>query len=328
MSSSTTNPSFSSALAAGQTLVIDGAMGTQLFAVGLESGDPPEQWNITAPEKIAAIHEAYFAAGSDIVLTNSFGGTCFRLKLHKLDDRVVELSSAAASIARGVADQLDRPAYVAGSMGPSGELLVPMGEMTEDACRAAFAEQAKGLAEGGADLLWIETMSDLTEVTCAVQGAQQACDLPIAVTLSFDTAGRTMMGVTGTAAAEQLVPLGIAALGVNCGNNLADSEAAVEEIRAADSSIAIIAKANAGIPIWKGASLEYSGTPEVMAAHAARVRDKGASIIGACCGSGPDHIEMISKVLSGAIPVPEVEVEEAAVRAEPRRERSRRRRDR
>jgi len=313
-------------LAEKSPLLIDGGMGTQLFAVGLESGDPPEEWNVSQPEKIAEIHRAYVNAGSDIFLTNSFGGTHYRLALHNYQDRVHEFNRAAAEIGRSVADSYDRKVIVAGSMGPSGELLEPMGSMTPEAAEAAFAEQAAGLADGGADLIWIETMSDLNEITAAVKGAQSACDLPVTVTLSFDTAGRSMMGVTGTQAAETLVPLGIAALGANCGNNLADTEAAIAEMRAVDPDIMLISKGNAGIPVWKGATLEYNGTPEVMAAHAHRVIDIGASLVGACCGSTPEHIAHMHGVLHGGLEVPEVEVAEASKRATPAQRQRRRRR--
>lgn len=313
-------------LAEKSPLVVDGGMGTQLFAVGLESGDPPEEWNVSQPDKIAAIHQAYVDAGSDVFLTNSFGGTHYRLALHKYQDRVHEFNEAAARIGRSVADGAGRRVLVAGSMGPSGELLEPMGSMTPEAAEAAFAEQAAGLAAGGADLIWIETMSDLNEITAAVKGAMSACDLPVTVTLSFDTAGRSMMGVSGTAAAETLIPLGIAALGANCGNNLADTEAALAEMRAVDPDVILISKGNAGIPVWKGATLEYNGTPEVMAAHAHRVHQVGATLIGACCGSEPAHIDMMSSVLNGEIPVPEVEVAAPSERATPaRRQRGRRR---
>ena len=212
-------------------VVADGAMGTQLFAVGLCAGDPPEAWNVHHAEEVRAIHRAYLQAGADLVITNSFGGTRFRLALHSLEDEVVELNEAAARVARVEADaeieRTGRPALVAGSMGPTGELLTPLGNMSAAACEAAFAEQAEGLAAGGADLLWIETMSDLDEVEAAVRGARSACDLPVAATMSFDTAGRTMMGVTGTEMAERLSGLGLAAMGANCGNNVADTEAAV-----------------------------------------------------------------------------------------------------
>lgn len=314
-------------------LMVDGGMGTQLFSAGLGSGNPPEEWNITEPEKVQAIHQSYVEAGADIFLTNSFGGTGFRLKLHKLHERVYELNEAAAANGRVVADRwfekTGNRVLVAGSMGPSGELLEPMGEMTPETCFKAFAEQAEGLAAGGADVLWIETMSSLEEVEAAVAGAMSASDLPVVVTMSFDTAGRTMMGVTGTAAVERLVPLGIAALGVNCGNNLVDSEAAIAEMRAADPDILLVSKANAGIPVWKGADLTYSGTPDVMAAHADRVRANGASIIGACCGSAAEHIVHMRAVLDGEAEVPVVDAPEpASARQDPEVARAGRRRRR
>lgn len=287
-------------------LLADGAMGTELFARGLDSGGSPELWNVEHADRVQAVHADFVAAGSDIVLTNSFGGTAFRLKLHELDRRVHELNAAAASNARAVADAADRTVIVAGSMGPTGELLVPMGDMTYEACRDAFADQAKGLAEGGADLLWIETMSHLDEVAAAIEGARSVCDLPICATLSFDTAGRTMMGVTATGAAIRLAELGVVAAGANCGNNLADTEAALTEMRVADPDAVLISKANAGIPDWHGAELRYSGSPDVMAAHAARQRGSGVRIIGGCCGSSPAHIALMRSVIDGDVPVPDV----------------------
>lgn len=304
-------------------------MGTQLFAAGLTSGDAPERWNVEHPERITEIHRAYYAAGSDIVLTNSFGGTRYRLKLHDLQDRVAELSAAAARNARIAADELDRQVLVAGSIGPTGELIEPLGALTVAEAEEAFAEQARGLAEGGADLLWLETMSDLTEVEAAINGVRRVSDLPIVATMSYDTAGRTMMGVTGTAAVERLEPYGLAGIGANCGNNIPDTEAAVLEIKRLVPDTPVISKANAGIPEWHGTHLHYSGTPEVMANHAHRVRAAGIDAIGGCCGSTTEHIEMIAKVLAGEVPVPEVEVETAApVEAAPEREGRQRRRRR
>ncbi|MBC48315.1 MAG: methionine synthase I [Ilumatobacter sp.] len=305
-------------LAARGTLLIDGAMGTELFARGLGSGDPPEMWNVDHPDRVTAVHAAYVNAGSDIVLTNSFGGTGFRLKLHKLDDRCIELNRAAAQVARTAADahfaETGRRVLVAGSMGPTGELLEPMGSMTPETCADAFREQVIGLDEGGADVLWIETMSHLDEVAAAVEGARSVSDLPVCTTLSFDTAGRTMMGVSGEAAVNRLTELGVDAIGANCGNNLADTEAALHEMRAANPDVPLISKANAGMPEWHGAELHYSGEPEVMAAHAVRQREAGIQIIGACCGSSPKHLAMMRLVLDGNLPVPEVEFEVAAVR--------------
>ncbi|MBT5552491.1 MAG: betaine--homocysteine S-methyltransferase [Ilumatobacter sp.] len=304
------------------TLLIDGAMGTELFARGLGSGDPPEMWNVDHPDRVTAVHADYINAGSDIVLTNSFGGTGFRLKLHKLDDRCIELNRAAAQVARAAADahlaETGRRVLVAGSMGPTGELLEPMGSMTPATCADAFREQAIGLDEGGADLLWIETMSHLDEIAAAVEGARSVSDLPVCATLSFDTAGRTMMGVSGEDAVNRLAELGVDAIGANCGNNLADTEAALHEMRAANPDVLLISKANAGMPEWHGTELHYSGEPEVMAAHAVRQREAGIQIIGACCGSSPKHLAMMRQVLDGDLPVPEVEFEVAVVRQVPK----------
>ncbi len=292
--------------------LIDGATGTELFRRGLESGDPPEAWNIDEPEKIKSAYRAYVDAGSDLFLTNSFGGTHYRLALHKLEDQVFELNEAAARLGREVAESTmanhpDRMVVVAGSMGPTGELLEPMGSMSPTACAAAFEQQAEGLAAGGADVLWIETMSSLEELESAAIGARRACDLPVCATMSFDTAGRTMMGVTGTMAGELATRLGLDAIGANCGNNLADTEAAIRQMHEVNPELVLISKGNAGIPEWHGSELHYTGTPEVMAAYAVRAREAGASLIGACCGSEPEHITLMRSVLDGDQPVPEVE---------------------
>ena len=289
-------------------LVLDGAMGTQLFARGLVSGGSPEAWNVEHPERVQSVHQAYVEAGSDVILTNSFGGTRYRLKLHDLQDRVVELNRAAAQNARAAADAAGRSVLVAGSMGPTGELLVPMGNMTYEECRDAFAEQAQGLIEGGVDVLWVETMSDLNEVKAAIEGARAvSADIPICATMSYDTRGRTMMGVTGAIMAQELAGLGLTAIGANCGNNLPETEAALAEMHAAAPDLILIAKANAGMPRFEGDKLVYDGTPEVMAAYADRVHQHGVALIGGCCGSGPEHIRMMKQVLMGAMPVPEVE---------------------
>ncbi len=299
-------PDFRDLLAANGYLVLDGAMGTQLFAAGLVAGDPPESWNVDHPDRIQAIHRGYVMAGSDVVLTNSFGGNRHRLKLHSLESRSHELNAAAAAAARSVADQAVRPVVVAGSMGPTGELMEPLGELTEREATEAFAEQAAGLTHGGADVLWLETMSALSEIEAGIRGARSASDLPIVATLSFDTAGRTMMGVTGEEAGSRLVELGVAGIGANCGNNLADTEAALAAIRSTCGNVPMISKANAGIPAWKGDNLEYDATPEILSAHAHRLRQAGVSAIGACCGSTPDHIAHIRGVLDGDLPVPDI----------------------
>lgn len=293
-------------LAERSTLLVDGAMGTELFARGLTAGDPPEAWNVDMPDTISSVHSGYIDAGSDIVLTNSFGGTAFRLKLHKLDDQVLELNQAAAAVARRAADQADRKVLVAGSMGPSGELLEPMGTMTPETCSTAFAAQAEGLTSGGVDLLWIETMSSLDELEAAVVGARRTSDLPIAATMSFDTAGRTMMGVTGEDAARRMTALGLSAIGANCGNNIAETESAVLQILMGAGETPVIVKSNAGVPEFRGNSLIYSGSPEVMGAHVQRMIDAGVSIIGGCCGTSTEHLAFMRKVMDGAIEAPSI----------------------
>lgn len=291
-------------------VVADGGMGTRLFALGLASGDAPERFNVLKPGRIRDVHRGHLRAGADLVLTNSFGANGLRLRLHNLGERTLELNEAAARIAREAAEAEcrrggDRSVLVAGSMGPTGELLEPLGTMTAADCEQTFAEQAEGLAQGGADLLWIETMSDLGEAEAAVRGARRACDLPVAVTMSFDTAGHTMMGASAAEAAQRLGGLELAALGANCGNSLADTEAAALKIAAALPDVPVISKPNAGIPYWSGNTFHYTGTPEMLAAHAHRARQGGVRIIGACCGSTPAHIARIAAVLAGNQPVPE-----------------------
>ena len=295
-----------------EAIVLDGAMGTVLFAAGLQSGAPPEAWNVLHPDRIRAVHRGYIRAGSDIILTNSFGGTRYRLKLHNLQDRIYELNRAAAQNARAEADAAGRPVLVAGSMGPTGELLAPMGSMTFDDARAAFAEQARGLAAGGADLLWVETMSDLEEARAAVEGARAVSDLPIAATMSFDTNGRTMMGVTPAQAVQTMKAWGLVAVGANCGNGIEEIEGVIHAMHREAPEVRLIAKANAGMPQWRHNELLYDATPPVMGRYARRVHALGACFIGGCCGNGPDHIVAIAEALR----TPLTDAERAALDAE------------
>lgn len=283
-------------------LLLDGAMGTMLMDAGLAQGESPEIWNVTHPDKVQAVHQAYVDAGSNIILTNSFGGTSFRLKLHNLQERTAELNRAAAANGRVVADAADRPVLVGGSMGPTGELFAPMGTMTFEAAKAAFAEQAAALDEGGVDILWIETMSDLEEVRAAVEGAKSVSDLPIAATMTFDTHGHTMMGVSPTRALETMSSFGLAALGANCGNGPAEIEGVIQTMRSLNPDTILIAKSNAGLPHWVNDELHYDGTPEVMAEYTKRAFGLGAQLIGGCCGSSPAHIKAMGEALATAVP--------------------------
>lgn len=284
-------------LLSGKPILLDGAMGTMLMDAGLESGDPPEEWNVLFPERIAAIHRAYIQAGSQIFLTNSFGGTSFRLEMHNLHDRAKELNAAAGRIARQEADAADREILVGGSIGPSGQLFEPMGTLTMEAAVQAFRDQAAGLEEGGVDLFWIETMSDLDEIKAAVIGIREVSDLPITATMSFDTHGHTMMGVSPARAARELSQLDLIAFGANCGTGSDELVEAIRSMKAETPDATLIAKANAGIPQVVGSDVVYNGSPEVMAAYASDVFQTGAQLIGGCCGNTPVHIQAMSDAL-------------------------------
>lgn len=292
-------------LKTGEPILLDGAMGTMLIDAGLEQGDCPEIWNIKHPERIAEIHRKYIQAGSQLVLTNSFGGTRFRLEMHSSDlgNQVVELNKAAAQVARAEADSAPHTVIVAGSMGPTGQLLEPMGILTHESAKEAFAEQARGLLEGGVDVFWIETMSDLNEVKAAIEGVRSVSDLPISATMSFDTHGHTMMGISPVKAVEALSPLDILVVGANCGTGSDELEEAIKAMREAYPDAVLVAKANAGIPhITAEGDVVYNGSPELMAKYALNVHEIGATLIGGCCGSNPTHIRAMAEALGKAIP--------------------------
>jgi 5-methyltetrahydrofolate--homocysteine methyltransferase len=282
-------------------LLADGATGSNLFDRGLQSGDAPELWNVEHPERIADLHRAFVEAGADVILTNTFGGTRHRLKLHKSENRVAELNEAAARLARGEADRVERTVLVAGSMGPTGEILEPLGPLTLEGAREAFAEQAAALAKGGADLLWIETMSSVEETEAAVAGARTT-GLPVVATLSFDTNGRTMMGITPAELAELHRRNHLAACGSNCGTGPAELVACIVNLATASEPTAIlVAKANCGIPQFVNGAMRFDGTPELMAEYACLSLDAGARIIGGCCGTTPDHLRVMRLALESHV---------------------------
>ena len=277
-------------------LLADGATGTNFFNMGLLSGDAPELWNDEAPEKVKALHQSFVDAGSDIILTNTFGGNRHRLKLHDAQDRSRELNRMAAELAREVADAAPKTVLVAGSVGPTGELFEPLGALTHEDAVASFTEQMEGLKEGGADVLWIETMSAREEINAAVEAAI-AVGMEYIFTASFDTAGRTMMGIApselGVLANSQSSPP--TAVGANCGVGATDLLFSVLDMTdhgptAEGGNIAVIAKANCGVPRVSGDKVVYSGTPELMAKYAQLAIDAGAKIIGGCCGTSPEHL--------------------------------------
>ncbi len=285
-------------LATRDWLLADGATGTNLFNMGLMSGDAPEMWNVEHPDRITALYEGAVNAGSDIFLTNSFGGNASRLKLHGAQGRVRELNRAAAEIGREVADRQPRPVIVAGSVGPTGEIFEPMGTLTHSAAVEMFHEQAEGLKEGGADVLWVETISAAEEYRAAAEAFGLA-GMPWCGTMSFDTAGRTMMGLTSVDMVKMVGKLAHPplAFGANCGTGASDLLRTVLGFAEGGPSVPTIAKGNAGIPKYHDGHIHYDGTPELMADYAVLARDCGARIIGGCCGTQPPHLEKMREAL-------------------------------
>jgi len=280
-------------------LMADGATGTNLFGMGLMTGDSPELWNFEHPERIEALHQSFVDSGADLFLTNTFGGTRHRLKLHNAEGRVHEINKRAAEIGRRIADNAGREVVVAGSMGPTGELFEPMGMLTDEMAFEAFAEQAVALKDGGVDVLWIETMYSREEVTAAVRGAATT-GLPIVITMSFDTNGKTMMGISPAefvAFVHSLDPKPVA-YGANCGVGASDLVATIVKLaEAAGPDDVIVAKGNCGIPFYEEGKIKYNGTPELMSDYARIVRDAGARIVGGCCGTSTEHL----KAMRGAL---------------------------
>jgi len=283
---------FLNRLATGEIILGDGAMGTMLQAAGLEKGHAPEEWNLTHPEKVLAVHRGYIDAGSEMILTNSFGGNRFRLAKYGWEEKVYELNHRAAELATEAGDIL-----VAGSMGPTGEFFPPLGTLTFEGAREAFAEQAKGLADGGADLLIIETMADLKEVEAAINGARESTDLPLVCTMTFDTKLHTVMGVSPKKAAETLNSWEVQTIGANCGTGPQEVEKVMEEMKEACPEAVLVAQPNAGLPRLLQGRTQYDATPEVMAHYALRYAELGVRIIGACCGSTPQHIAAMARAL-------------------------------
>ena len=301
-------------------LLADGATGTNLFEMGLEAGEAPELWNETAPEKITKLHQDFVEAGADIILTNSFGGTRHRLKLHNAQDRVRQLNARAAEIARAVADGADRKVIVAGSVGPTGELLQPLGALSYEDAVAAFEEQIEGLKAGGIDIVWIETMSAPEEIRAAAEAAGK-CGIAYTYTGSFDTAGKTMMGlhprdIHGVTDGAETPPT---AVGANCGVGAADILASLLDMTEATPEATIIVKGNCGIPEFRGSEIHYSGTPPLMAEYAKLAMDAGARIIGGCCGTSCDHLRAMRAAIDSHRTGPRPTIETIVERIGPMR---------
>ncbi len=279
-------------------VLTDGATGTNLFNMGLMAGDAPEMWNEEHPDRITKLYQSAVDAGSDLFLTNSFGGNASRLKLHNAGHRARELSRMAAEIGREVADKSDRDIVVAGSVGPTGEIMGAAGTLSHEDAVEIFEEQAHGLLEGGADVLWVETISAPEEYAAAAE-AMRNVGADWCGTMSFDTAGRTMMGTTSTGMVEMIAgmeykPFGF---GANCGVGASDLLRTVMGFAETGTERPIIAKGNAGIPKYVDGHIHYDGTPELMAEYALLARNAGATIIGGCCGTMPEHLASMRKAL-------------------------------
>jgi 5-methyltetrahydrofolate--homocysteine methyltransferase len=287
------------ALLAAAPVAADGAMGTALMALGLRAGEAPDGWNVREDRAalVRGVHEGHRAAGARILLTNTFGASPIRLRIGGADDPEAasrSICTAGAALARAASDGV----LVAGSIGPTGALLEPWGDLPADEARAGFAVQALGLAEGGVDVAWIESMTDLAEALAAVDGVREAApDLPIVVTLALD-GDRTMMGVTPEEAVEALVGRGVAAVGANCGGGFEPVEAAIARMRRAAPALPLVAKANAGRPVLGSDGVTtYPASPEAAAEHARRVVEAGASVVGGCCGTTAEHVAAIAAAL-------------------------------
>ena len=280
-------------------LLGDGAMGTMLQDLGNDEGGAPELWNVERVDVVEGVLEGYASAGSRLLTTNTFGGTRARLQMHGLEDRVEELNQAAAALARSVADR-HPGTYVLGDIGPSGELMEPMGELTVDSAAEMFGEQVRGLVAGGVDGILIETMSDLSEVEAAVTAARkEAPGLPVFATLSFDTNLRTMMCVSPAMAVQAMSDMGVDVIGANCGRGLDEMRIIAAQLAEAGAGrVRLMVQSNAGLPKLQGDTFVFDGTPEEMAGYAVEMRDLGFTVIGACCGSTPAHIAAMRDALA------------------------------
>jgi 5-methyltetrahydrofolate--homocysteine methyltransferase len=287
---------------AGETLVFDGGYGTMLFAAGLLNGACPELWNDSHADVVAGIHQGYFDAGSDIVETNTFGGTRLKLDEYKIGDRTRELNVKGARLARGVA-----PAgrWVAGSIGPTSRLPLDYAldnGVTDEEYEATFREQAEALAEGGVDLFAVETMMFPQEATAAIRACKAVAPaLPVMATMFFqyeegNDRDRTMWGESPGDVAKSLLEAGADVVGMNCGRGPDRAIVIIREMRAVTDA-PLIAYPNAGLPVTTGDSVTYELGPEAMARDYPALLEAGCNIVGACCGSDPEHIRLISEVV-------------------------------
>ena len=275
-------------------LLADGATGTNYQNMGIEPGIAPEEWVVDEPEKVQELHRRFVEAGSQLILTCSFGASSLRLADEALHGRAIEVNRRAAELAREVAGS---SVLVAGSIGPTGHLTDPLGPLTHDLAVETFAEQARALAEGGVDLLVLETFFSMDEGLWAVEGVQSVTDVPLVVSYSFDQGTRTMMGLSPTQVVEAFAPLGVAAIGANCGKSLDDTDRIFDELLAAGSGLPLWVKPNAGVPRVEGEQVVYDAGPADLARHVAAYAERGAAVVGGCCGTTPEHVAAIAHAL-------------------------------
>ncbi|HEX9077830.1 MAG TPA: homocysteine S-methyltransferase family protein [Anaerolineae bacterium] len=287
------SPTLEELIARKKTILYDGATGTFLQELGLPMGTPPEKWVLDEPAWIFTAAEAYVNAGSQIILTCTFGGTAFRLVSAGLDAFAYEINRRAAELAKEAAG---KRALVAGSIGPLGLLSMSLEGVGFDDAVEQFSAQARALADGGVDLIQIESMSDLDEVRAAVQGVRRVVDLPIFVTMTFDRGGKTLVGVTPLLAAQYLVQLNLAGFGANCGNGPEETAYFLHAMRTVAPHAVLIAKPNAGIPTVVRGKAVYSIDPERFAFHAREWVTAGARVIGGCCGTNPEYIRKLARL--------------------------------
>lgn len=284
-------------LTEGKVLISDGAWGTFLQQMGLQPGECPELWNIEHPEKVLQIAQSYIDAGSDMIETNSFGGSSFKLANYGLSDRVFEINKAAAEISRKAAGPNK---HVLGSIGPTGKMIV-MGDVTYDELHQAFIEQAVGLEAGGADALVIETMTDIEEAKAAVKACSENTKCEVICTMTFDPSPDnqfyTMMGVTPAEMVEQMLDAGATIIGANCGNGMNNMISVTEEIRKVNANVPLLIHANAGNPVYKDGETRFLETPEQMSGLVNQLVKAGANIIGGCCGTTPEHIRQMRQII-------------------------------
>ena len=280
----------------GKVLVSDGAWGTFLQQKGLKPGECPEEWNISHPDEVFDIAQKYIHAGSDMIETNSFGASRFKLEKYNLAEKTFDLNKAAAKISKRAAGEK----FVLGSIGPTGIILM-MSEVSEQELYEAFKEQAFGLEAGGADAIIIETMTDLDEARIAVKAAKENTSLEVFCTMTFEktVSGefRSMMGVSPTEMVETIIDAGAVLIGANCGNGIAGMVGIVEEIRKANTEIPILVHANAGMPVYQDGETVFPETPDEMAALVPEIIAAGANVVGGCCGTTPEHISRVRKII-------------------------------